>query len=126
MTEKSKLAADIADAGETEERSPANARFTTSARSGDVILTLAPDQVIEHTDSWPTEEGWHSCTRTWCHEGDRVTLEVDSESQDCDGRVDHWAGYECPLADLRGRDPYPRWTRTGSRQRDHAAERAGY
>ena len=94
-------------------------------------LTLHADKPVTHHSGGPTEEGYSYSTTTYRLEGGMVTVEHDSTSSDCDGRLDGYHSMECPVADIaahsyEGEQGTPLWSPVEYSQRDYAAERAGY
>ena len=125
-----------------------NARFWVSHNDGWVKLTLKPDQSLEVYQRHATDEGWSSSWECWTHQGDSVLRECEADGCDCDGRSSSSHEDECPLDQLvvvphvkqcAYSDEFPdgwmpdddapltpAWEKVGSRQRDYAAEAAGY
>ena len=110
-----------------------NARFWDYVSDSWVKITLRPGQQLHHSHGGSTDEGYHRQSTSWEHGGDRV-VEIDvSQSRDCDGRMDTYGQYACPLEELNSKpwEPspsglLPNWKRVSSRQRDYSAEAAGY
>jgi hypothetical protein len=123
-----------------------NARFLEWINGAEVKITLRPGQKLEWNWYSRHEEGWSSGGQLWRHDGDRVTNESFSDGTDCDGRMSSSIENEALLTELAielkrsdwvsGPDggliekPYtiirPNWTEVSHRQRDYAAEAAGY
>lgn len=119
-----------------------NVRFWVYGPDGWVKLTLKPGRCLTHRSGGPDEEGWSYTTITWSHQGDHLTYEQQTSSQDCDGRMDRYhAATATRLEDYydhhdpktneyqqQGRlvGPRPVWEDHESSQRDHAAEAMGY
>jgi len=81
-----------------------------------------------------TDEGWYHEARYYCVRDGLVECRVYTSSRDCDGRLDRDWVVRCPLADKDNGEPieggggyFPYWGyEHDCRQRDHAAEAAGY
>lgn len=109
-----------------------NARFFAFINGCDVKITLKPGQELEHGIGQSTDEGWKREYRCWTFDGNFVTELYDTVEKDCDGRMDRHAVFKCHVRKLKmgneieGDVVYPDWKEVSSRQRDHAAELAGY
>jgi len=114
-----------------------NARFWFWYNESWVKLTLEPYKQIWFDEGGPNEEGYSYTHTTITHDGDGVGMEVNTRAKDCDGRLDAYANYFCPLDELQSRlmenhpdwpeiPPLPEWDRRGASQRDYSAEAAGY
>lgn len=100
--------------------------------NGPVKLSIRPGQTLRHGSFSEDDEGWSSRWEEWTNDGEKVVSRVATDGRDCDGRLaTSWEGV-CPLDRLAARffDEdgifYPDWEQTDSRQRDYAAEAAGY
>jgi hypothetical protein len=115
-----------------------NARFWVWHK-GWVKLTLRPGQSISTYYSSRTDEGWASEEDEWEHDGEAVVRHWSEDGVDCDGRLSRSGVAFCTLANLRAVDQFglfpepdnwgifrPEWEHRSSRQRDYAAEVAGY
>lgn len=108
---------------------------------GWVKLSLRPGESLLLQEGGPTDEGY-SYTRTvfTCHDG-IVSVESDTQSRDCDGRLDRSYETYCPVDRLHVEVPYtlkedgsepeptirtPAWAKGRRSQRDYTAEAAGY
>ena len=119
---------------------PAAARFWTYHRGGYVRLSLRPGEQLRHETGGPTDEGYHGEASIYTHAGDDIALDWATWGRDCDGRTESYGASFAPLATLTARDAFdltngaseargirlPVWNRGRTRNRDHAAEAAGY
>jgi hypothetical protein len=122
-----------------------NARFWVYINGGPVKLTLKPGQKLEWSEAHMTDEGWRSEYHSWEHGGDFVWSSMNCLELDCDGRLDRYGDWSCPLENLKSghvvtpwdgasREEvecyadvvYPEWQKESASQRDYAAEAAGY
>lgn len=61
-----------------------------------------------------------------------IVKKVTVNACDCDGRIDHYYDYYCPIDELKAYIhphngfPMPAWETVSSHQRDYEAEKAGY
>lgn len=127
---------------------PRNARFWIWWNNDWVKITLRPGQEITLYCGGPTDEGYSHEWETFSHEGDRIECSTLVEASDCDGRLDRYGEWECPLDQLQGipeeqltewcevkceyvpsgevLPPRPEWVTLSKGQRDYAAEAMGY
>lgn len=109
-----------------------NARFWTWINGDWVKLTLMPDSSLTHYVGHRTDEGYHSETVTWEHDGDGVVMSCSTDGCDCDGRLSSESEFFCPLDRLQTEDREeegilaPEWHKKTVWQRDYEAEKAGY
>lgn len=102
--------------------------------AGWVRIRLRPGQTLEWGVSTPTDEGYHSQSVRWTHDGDHVTRILTTDGRDCDGRFSTESLTTCPIDRLAAETHpiHPKWPATPawesvrSRQRDYSAEAAGY
>lgn len=106
------------------------ARFWVWHNDGFVRLKLSPGQAVWFETGGPTDEGYHHEYHYYLNEGDWVRYNYDTESRDCDGRLDTHQSFYCRvdrLDDIETDGPYvPHWVRLEARQRDYSAEAMGY
>ena len=108
-----------------------NARFWIFIHGSDVKITLKAGEQLAHGWGTPTDEGWKREFREWTFDGEFVTEVVDTTERDCDGLMDHYGEYSCHVERLQSGtlvdgNKFPVWKEGIQRQRDHAAEAAGY
>jgi hypothetical protein len=79
------------------------------------------------------DEGYRYSTTTYEFNGETLIKEVETESRDCDGRLDTFNAFTATVLDgfCSDADPeikFPLWERNkkGNYQRDYTAEAAGY
>jgi hypothetical protein len=96
-------------------------------------ITLIPGGSEEHRTGGRNEEGYSYTSYQFEHEGDLIRLQIASQAQDCDGRLDTYSEFTCSLDKLAARPAsggydlmLPEWEKVDSHQRDYAAEAAGY
>jgi hypothetical protein len=80
-----------------------------------------------------TEEGYSYTNYRFLYDGEKVTLEINTQASDCDGRLDSFRELVCPVDKLYShRSTYdnqtmtPDWQRVEEHQRDYSAEAMGY
>lgn len=109
-----------------------NARFWVWFHNSPVKLTLKPGKTLSYASGGATDEGWHSESEQFWHEGDVIVRERVSDGCDCDGRLTTTSEYICPLSDLaenfveEDNLAYPEWIRKNSCQYDEFARTMGY
>lgn len=100
-------------------------------------VTMRPGGTFELSQGGPTDEGWNWTRERYTFDGEVVTSECADEGCDCDGRLDRYSEWVCPVSDLAirpGHEDYeesrglmlPEWQKASAYQRDYAAEAAGY
>jgi len=108
-----------------------NARFWIFIHGSDVKITLRKGDQLAHGWGTPTDEGWRREFREWTFDGEFVIEVTDTTERDCDGVMDFYNESRCHVEDLDkgslvdGKN-FPHWKELSHRQRDHAAEAAGY
>lgn len=110
------------------------ARFWVPIGDGFVRLKLTEGRPLQWWREWATEEGWAAEGERWRLEGDTVIRESHTDGRDCDGRLATYSVAACrvdrldgwPFTDSHGCTPLPLWELVDNRQRDYAAEAAGY
>lgn len=121
-----------------------NARFWfyVSVQHGWVKLTLKPGSLMKLSGGGATDEGyqrWYEFIGYDAHDMEICNTSV-IESRDCDGRLDSYTGYHCPVESLKSRKATvygdngetgeildaPAWIPGLCSQRDYSAEEAGY
>lgn len=110
---------------------PFRVRFWAIYRGSPVRLTLHQGKGLSWQFSHPTEEGYHEEGATYFLNGDTLTQEWWYDGRDCDGRMTREGECECRIDQLaagyqEGEITWPKWEPVNSRQRDYAAEAAGY
>ena len=119
-----------------------NARFWVRTPAGGwAKLTLSPGEEVEHWTGASTDEGWRSEASVYAYDGYHLTRSVSWRERDCDGLCSGYDVDACDLTKLRAREPYalgdtdyeptpgaklPLWQSVECRERDYAAEKAGY
>ncbi len=107
-----------------------NARFWEWINDDWVKITLKPGQVLEWSQGYPTEEGWHRESRLWSHEGKQIRYYGQTDGVDCDGRLTNNYEFVAKINELdtrvRGDYTLPKWTEVASSQYDQFAQMAGY
>lgn len=102
--------------------------------NGPVRLALRDGQQLRHCEGGPTDEGYSWTAITWRIEEGFLVAESYTTARDCDGPIERRATVRAKLDELTagrrddddGSIAYPKWEATGSSQRDHYAEAAGY
>lgn len=108
------------------------ARFWIMAPHGGLVrIKLNPNTSVTHCTAWNTDEGWSSEAHAWSFDGHIVHKTFSSDGVDCDGRLQRFGEAVCPLDFLHAGSiidgvAFPAWEHTLDRQRDFAAEAAGY
>jgi len=124
----------------TEVTITSNARFWDLVNGSWVKITLTPGQSLQFNSGGPCDEGYHYESTEYRHEGDHVVSDTDTQSRDCDGRLDRTYIGKCHITKLRSVDKSefvqeypswdgimaPEWVNDRSYQRDYTAEDAGY
>lgn len=117
-------------------------RFWVYANDSYVKLSLQEGESLRRSYGGPCEEGFSYTTESWKMVDGEIISEVYNSSSDCDGPHSYynssvWDGEETFIPEtydgdsdsyvpMDGCPPMPKWTGTGSRQRDIFAEMAGY
>ena len=109
---------------------PKQARFWVYL-NGAVRIKLRAGQTIHHSHGGATDEGYSWEAASYSFDGRQVTCEWSTDSRDCDGRMTRSGFTVCKFADLgagycEDGISFPAWLHFDERQRDHAAEAAGY
>lgn len=92
----------------------------------DSYPTVTVTQGVETTICYggSTDEGYDHTTETYSYDGTQVILQINRESQDCDGRFDNSKTLVCHKDQLFADDAdvpsLPAWVRLSSSQRDHS------
>lgn len=115
------------------------ARFWVWHGNSPVRLALADGQrIVLQATGGPTDEGYSWEMAEYERYGDMVYCVRDTQSRDCDGRLDVHTELECRVDQLTAHDwedntkaglivhHWPKWHRVTSRQRDYSAEAMGY
>ena len=78
-------------------------RFKEWMNNGEVILDLKPGEILEHSQSKPTEEGYEAQHVSWeaCERG--VTRTWASWGRDCDGDSGCKVVHFCPWSKIKAR-----------------------
>lgn len=110
-------------------------RLWVSHLGDDVRITLHDGIPVEVCEGGRTDEGWSSRSDVYTYDAEAgmVTLDYCDDGVDCDGRLTRSGILECPADRLasflpcyEGAMPRPEWQEKQARQRDYAAEAAGY
>ena len=88
------------------------------------------DDEWSHSESYPTEEGWHSSSIQLTYKKGVVIKEYNSRDSDCDGPLERsstweWDG-ETTHVSYDREHRVPDWKEVDSSQRDYFAEKMGY
>ena len=110
------------------------ARFwTLGPGCSPVKIGLRPGESLSHSHAWDNGEGWSRAAQTWTHEGERITREVYTSANDCDGRHSSEETQACAIDRLAhyadtdgGGERWPAWGEARGSQWDQFAEAAGY
>lgn len=80
---------------------PPNARFLISGAAGGAVkITLRPGETLYHQHYADTEEGYRHYEARYSYDAGEITRDIDTVSQDCDGRHYRTTVHACPIADL--------------------------
>jgi hypothetical protein len=109
-----------------------NARFNEFINGSVVTLTLKPGQSLTWGKSWRHDEGGSYESHQWRFDGETLFDEAASGGTDCDGRIDQYEEYACPVALAKANwnehagALYPAWETVDAWQRDQFAESMNY
>lgn len=95
------------------------------------VITLKEGEMKHFTVGGPNEEGYSYTYTTFGHMGDHVEMQVTTRARDCDGSIETYGEYTCPLTELASWETpdgvmTPNWEKVEESQRDHSAEAMGY
>lgn len=78
------------------------ARFWVWHKGGFVRLKIDEGKALTFVEGGPTDEGYHWEYSWYMNMGDCVRYERDTESRDCDGRLDTHQAFYCRVDNLDG------------------------
>ena len=119
---------DLADIDPPEIKNPVHrkAKIRINTPTGSKFITLIQNgAVVEFQNGGPTEEGFHWEMSRYYFEGTKIYCEDITESMDCDGEL-HTRNMYYSEIPTKKNGYRPEWKLRDSRQRDFAAEKAGY
>lgn len=96
------------------------------------LIQLSERLAVEFHEGGPTDEGFSFTCYKFTLEPGLVRLEVSTEARDCDGRIEVYNEYTCPIDKLESvlspldATRIPEWECVDCSQRDYSAEAAGY
>lgn len=110
---------------------PVAFRYWDSPRERFVRIALCDGQEHESYEGGLTDEGWYRRDECFWREGDTVFRRIETQSRDCDGRLDSSVVLSCHIDRLESEtnsygEQIPDWQVEGGGRRDHTAEAAGY